>query len=235
MNPAGEKIYGSYRFESSHHLTDKHLAQLISVFNVPTQTGNRTLEGRTPASAIRLAGIGPVIIKHYRRGGLLSHFVKSTYLKWGKTRCQVEYSQLKNARHSGINVPEPIACAYKGHLFYQAWLIIREIPNQQSLARLSLLDAERTASAQKKLLEQINLLLDNHIYHTDLHPGNVLVDSENRIFIIDFDKAHYYMKSRTNLQRKYIQRWNRAVLKHKLPETLSLNPTTFSSLAKHEP
>jgi 3-deoxy-D-manno-octulosonic acid kinase len=235
MNPAGQKTYGSYRFESTHNLTDAHLAQLTAVFDVPTQTGKRTLEGRTPASAIRLAGIGPVIVKHYRRGGLLGYFVKRTYLKCGKTRCQVEYSQLKYARHSGISVPEPIACVYKGHFYYQAWLITREIPNQQSLARLSLLDAERTASAQKKLLEQMVLLIDNHIHHTDLHPGNVLVDTENRIFIIDFDKAHYYMRSRINLQRKYIQRWNRAVHKHNLPETLYLSSSTFPPFDCHKP
>ena len=201
--------------------------QLVSIFKTPPQAVNSTLEGRVPASATRLTGIGPVIVKHYRRGGVLGHFVKRTYLKWGKTRCQVEYSQLKNARNSGISVPEPIACAYKGHLFYQSWLITREITNQLSLASLSSIDVGRTETAQKKLTEQIIFLIDNNIYHTDLHPGNVLVDSENRIFLIDFDKAHYYRKGKANLQRKYIQRWNRAVKKHQLPDTLYLDGTAL--------
>jgi len=227
MNATAERVYGSYRFESSFNLTDEHLAQLISIFKTPTQAADTTLAGRVSAFATRLTGIGPVIVKHYRRGGVLGHFVRRTYLKWGITRCQVEYSHLKNARNSGISVPEPIACAYKGHLFYQAWLITREITNQQSLASLSSQDEKRTEAAQKKLIDQIVNLIDNRIYHIDLHPGNVLVDSENRIFIIDFDKAHYYRKGKTNLQRKYIQRWNRAVKKHKLPETLYLSNTAL--------
>ena len=227
MTATKNKIYESYRFESSYHLTDEHLAQLISIFNTPIQTVNTTLAGRVSASAARLPGIGPIIVKYYRRGGVLAYFVKRTYLKWGETRCQVEYAQLQNAWHSGISVPEPIACAYKGHLFYQAWLITREITNQQSLASLSSTDIGRAETAQKKLIEQIVLLIDNHIYHTDLHPGNVLVDNENRIYIIDFDKAGYYGMNKANLRKKYLQRWNRAVLKHKLPETLYLKDTAL--------
>jgi len=227
MNKIINQTYGPYRFGSSQSLTEEHLTQLASVFNTPTQAQNKELEGRVSASALRLKGIGPVIVKHYRRGGLFGRFVKRTYLRCGNTRCQAEYSQLENARRIGINTPEPIAYAYKGHIFYQAWLITREIPNPLSLANLSIMDAERTVTAQKKLIGQMALLIDNNIYHTDLHPGNVLVDSKNRIFIIDFDKAHFYMNNKTNLQKKYIQRWNRAVLKHKLPETLSWSNTTF--------
>lgn len=228
--------YGSYRFGTSYHLTEEHFGELTSIFNTPplTQNVNIRLSGRVSASSARLTGIGPIIVKHYRRGGLLSYLMKRSYLKWGKTRCQVEYDQLQNACHSGISVPEPIAYAYKGLLFYQAWLITREIPNPLSLANLSILDTERTLTAQKKLIEQMALLIDNNIYHTDLHPGNVLVDSKNCIFIIDFDKAHLYMKSKTNLQKKYIQRWNRAVLKHKLPETLYWSATTFPFFFKHD-
>ena len=227
MNTIINQTHGPYRFGSSQNLTDEHLTQLTSVFKTSTQAQNKELEGRVSASALRLKGIGPVIVKHYRRGGLLGRFVKRTYLRCGNPRCQAEYAQLENARGLGINAPEPIAYAYKGYLFYQAWLITREIPNSLSLANLSILDAEQTVTAQKKLIEQMALLIDNNIYHTDLHPGNVLVDSNNHIFIIDFDKAHFYMKCKTNLQKKYIQRWNRAVLKHKLPEILSWSNTTF--------
>ncbi len=230
MTTIKNKIYGSYRFGSSYNLTDEHIEQLISIFNTPTQTVSTLLAGRVSASATRLAGIGPVIVKHYRRGGVFGHFVKRTYLRWGKTRGQAEYSQLKNARDSGISVPEPIACAYRGHLFYETWLITREITNQQSLASLSFLDAGRTERARKKLLEQIVLLIDNHIYHTDLHPGNVLVARDHKIFLIDFDKASYYGKGNANLRMKYLQRWNRAVLKYNLPDTLYWGDTALQHI-----
>jgi 3-deoxy-D-manno-octulosonic acid kinase len=54
----------------------------------------------------------------------------------------------------------------------------------------------------------------------DLHPGNILLDGNNTIFIIDFDKAYRYSKSKTQLARAYQNRWTRAVHKYKLPERL---------------
>ena len=223
MNTIINQTHGPYRFGSSQNLTDEHLTQLTSVFKTSTQAQNKELEGRVSASTLRLKGIGPVIVKHYRRGGLLGRFVKRTYLRCGNPRCQAEYAQLENARGLGINAPEPIAYAYKGYLFYQAWLITREIINQQSLASLSSLDPERAEAAKKLLLKQILLLQDKHIFHTDLHPGNVLVDDNDRVFIIDFDKAVNYKGTKDQLQMQYYKRWNRAVSKHRLPEILYIN------------
>ena len=127
---------------------------------------------------------------------------------------------MENARQVGISVPETIAFAYKGLLFYQAWLITREITNQMSLASLSSLDPGRTEAAKKILLKQIVLLTKKNIFHSDLHPGNVLVDDNNRVFIIDFDKAVHYKGNIQQLQKKYLNRWNRAISKHRLPEIL---------------
>jgi len=231
MNTTINQRYGPYRFGSSQSLTDEHLTQLTSVFNTSTQGRNKELEGRVPASALGLKGIGSVIVKHYRRGGLLGHFVKRTYLRCGNTRCQAEYSQLENARRLGINAPEPIAYAYKGYLFYQAWLITREIINQQSLASLSSLDPGRAEAAKKVLLKQILLLQDKHIFHTDLHPGNVLVDDTDRVFIIDFDKAVKFKGNKQQLQMQYHNRWNRAVSKHRLPEILYIGNQPVHNLS----
>jgi 3-deoxy-D-manno-octulosonic acid kinase len=72
----------------------------------------------------------------------------------------------------------------------------------------------------KKLIPQILLLLDNRIYHKDLHPGNVLIDKNNRIFIIDFDKAGLFRGDRQALLNIYLERWKRAVIKHNLPEAI---------------
>ena len=214
---------GSYRFYSSSNLSNQHLELLRSIFSSPPKPVGGTLEGRISVSTVMLDGIGSVVVKHYRRGGFISCFLKRKYLKSGKTRCQIEYEQLRNADQLGINVPEPLAYAYKGWIFYQGWLITREIKLQESLAKLSCVDAKRTHSAIKKLTDQVILLINNHIYHTDLHPGNVLVDDNNRVFIIDFDKAGYYEGNKNKLQRKYLQRWNRAVIKHRLPGILYLD------------
>lgn len=217
------KTYDSYRFGSLRDLKAQHIRKLVSIFASPPQRTGVTLEGRIPPSNVSLEGIGDVVVKHYRRGGFPGLFLKCTYLKVGKTRCQIEYEQLKNADLLGINVPEPVAFVSKGKAFYQGWLITREIKHQQSLAKLGRLDVSRAQAAKRKLIEQINLLIDNHIHHTDLHPGNVLVTDEARVYLIDFDKAYRYSGSRKKLQKKYIERWNRAVTKHRLPDILYLS------------
>jgi predicted Ser/Thr protein kinase len=55
----------------------------------------------------------------------------------------------------------------------------------------------------------------------DLHPGNVLVTPENRLYLIDFDKARTTPVNRRRLREKYIRRWQRAVLKYRLPAFLN--------------
>ena len=61
----------------------------------------------------------------------------------------------------------------------------------------------------------------NQILHVDLHLGNVLVDSNSRVYLIDFDKARYSIQNKDKLRDKYLRRWRRAVIKHRLPEKLS--------------
>ena len=154
------------------------------------------------------------------RGGLFGHFIKHIYLDLGKPRSRIEYEQMERARGLGISVPEPICFALKGKALYTAWLVTRKIENQHSLARLSIMDIESAMGAVKKLALQILILIDNRIYHRDLHPGNVLVDKDHQIHIIDFDKAGYFRGGKKALLKKYIKRWGRAVIKHNLPPAI---------------
>ena len=154
------------------------------------------------------------------RGGLLGNFVRQSYVNLGKPRSRIEYEQMEKARSAGISVPEPICFAFRGKAFYTAWLVTREIENQRSLARLSMMDTESAISAVKKLAPQMVLLMNNRIYHKDLHPGNVLVDKNNKVYLIDFDKAGVFRGDKRVLLNKYMDRWGRAVIKHNLPRVI---------------
>lgn len=180
------------------------------------------LGGRAEVSTIHLSGIGPAVVKRYTRGGLLRTFNSSTYLKLLRYRCQAEYNLLLFLKQLGISVPDPIAFACQGRIFYQAWLITREIENAQTLAEISRYDTNRLRTLIPKLRNQVDTLVENKIHHVDLHPGNVLVNNHNELFIIDFDKAQTNFKDKRNLHQKYINRWRRAVLKHNLPAMLNL-------------
>jgi tRNA A-37 threonylcarbamoyl transferase component Bud32 len=211
----------SYHFGFLVSLTDSQLGTLAELFHHPGPSGVSVLGGRTSATPAQLDGIGSVVIKHYRRGGLMRYFIKHRYLKFGKTRPQREFELLDIVGTLDINIPQPIAYAYRGRLFYRAWLVTREIHQPVSLACLSLQDEKKTSTAMASVIEQILVLIQNDILHVDLHPGNVVVDVREQVYLLDFDKGRVYHGNRQKLKDRYLARWQRAVSKHGLPEMLT--------------
>jgi 3-deoxy-D-manno-octulosonic acid kinase len=210
----------SYHIGSSQHLSDHQLRQLIKTFEKPYRPEDAVLGGRSSITILPVAGIGSVVVKYYTRGGFIRHFLKRRYLRWGKIRSQAEFELLQKVRSLGVKAPRPIAYACQGALFYKAWLVTEEIEQGQSLARLSLSDPDLALSLTSQVALNVSALIHNNIHHVDLHPGNVLVDAQSNIFLIDFDKACLRRLSRHRLRTKYIDRWRRAVIKHGLPERL---------------
>jgi 3-deoxy-D-manno-octulosonic acid kinase len=221
MNTAQTKTYNSYHFGFPSDIADQQLKQLIRFFNLPKNSVNSALGGRTSITVTRLQGIGSVVIKYYRRGGAIRYLIKKRYLKCGKTRCQIEYELLQKVRSLGINAPEPVAFAYRGRLFYQCWLVTREIQDHQTLVQISRSNEEQARMAMKAVVKQVSMLIKNKILHADLHPGNVIVDNQNQVYLLDFDKGGVFPGDKNALRTRYLRRWNRAIQKHGLPEMLS--------------
>jgi 3-deoxy-D-manno-octulosonic acid kinase len=213
--------YNAYRLGTCRPLTELQMNRLIGFFSQPPPKTDSVLGGRSSVSYHRIEDLGPVVVKHYKRGGLIGRLIKRRYLKWGKTRGQLEFELLQKVRSLGINVPEPLLYANRGHWFYRAWLVTREIKEPLSLARLSLIDEKRARRAMTSVTEQISRLIDHGIWHVDLHPGNVVIDQKDRVFLLDFDKGQVCQGNKTKLRDRYISRWQRAVGKHGLPKMLS--------------
>lgn len=100
-------------------------------------------------------------------------------------------------------------------------MVTREIKQQQTLAELSCADVEHAQVVMKEVIDQVSILINNNILHLDLHPGNVLVDSRDRVFLLDFDRGSLSRQNKNKLRDHYLRRWRRAVVKHQLPEMLS--------------
>jgi 3-deoxy-D-manno-octulosonic acid kinase len=213
--------YNAYQFGTCTPLTELQMDRLIGFFCQPPARTDSVLGGRSSINHHRIDGLGPVVVKHYKRGGLIGRLIRRKYLKWGKTRSQLEFELLHLVRNLGINAPEPLLYANRGHWFYRAWLVTREIKQPLSLARLSLIDETRTRRAMTSVNEQISQLIDNGILHVDLHPGNVVIDQKDRVYLLDFDKGKVDQRNKTKLRYRYINRWQRAVSKHGLPEILT--------------
>jgi len=216
--------YHSYQFGSESALSLPQMRQIVTCFETDGAPSDGVLGGRAAVSTIDLKNIGRVVVRNYRRGGLLRHFNKKTYLKLCDYRCRSEFELLQHLEKIGICVPHPVAFAYQCILstfFYRAWLITKEISNACTLAHLSVTVPDRIRPVMNNLTRQISVLLENHIHHVDLHPGNVLVDAADQVFIIDFDKARTNQKNHLRLRKKYRERWQRAVLKYNLPSILN--------------
>jgi 3-deoxy-D-manno-octulosonic acid kinase len=215
------QFYQSYHIGTGIKLTEEHKRQLVSCFEKPVQAAKVVLGGRAVVSTIQLKDIGPAVVKNYTRGGVIRNFNRNTYLKFSRYRCQSEYELLLFLDRLGVRVPKPIAFAYRGEFFYHAWLVTREIQNACTLVELSRQNPDAARMVMHNLAWQLGILVENQIHHVDFHPGNVLVDNENNMFIIDFDKARTTPQNRHKLQEKYVRRWQRAVLKHQLPAVLN--------------
>ncbi len=215
--------FQSYVVGSGFSLTRDLLGRLAACFETPPKTADADLGGRAAISRMHLPEIGPVVIKQYTRGGFIRNFNKTTYVKFLRYRSQAEYELLLKLRRLGLNVPEPVAFAVKGRFFYHAWLVTREIQNARTLIDISRNTPEAAQPLMRELNRQVNILVLNHIHHVDLHPGNVLADDKNSLFILDFDKARTCAQNPDKLRQKYIRRWQRAVAKYRLPATLNMD------------
>jgi 3-deoxy-D-manno-octulosonic acid kinase len=209
--------FGPYLFGAALPLDHGTKERLFHLFEKPTEAAGEGLSGRTEPCLTDLPGVGAVVIKYYRRGGVIRHFNKGMYLRLAKSRPQREYEMLETVRNLGVSAPVPLLWAVRGRLFYRAFLVTRRIDDHRPLSDLGRGDPEHCRSAVRKTAGQINLLIENRIHHVDLHPGNVLLDKEGRVHIIDFDKARRVSWGSDKLRDAYVKRWKRAVEKYALP------------------
>ncbi|MGO2499531.1 MAG: 3-deoxy-D-manno-octulosonic acid kinase [Vibrio litoralis] len=134
----------------------------------------------------------PAALRHYRRGGLFGKLVKDHYWfsQWHKTRSCEEFQLLQHLVDAGVNVPKPIAArAVKRTICYQADILTQKIEGAQDL--VSVLQKSSLSEATYQLIgQQIRKLHEANVNHTDLNIHNILLDEDNKVWIIDFDKCH---------------------------------------------
>lgn len=217
--------YHDYQFGSLARLSEDQMATLIRHLNVSPTATDTVLGGRHQPVGLDLAGYGPVTIKKYMRGGAIRHLNRQTHVKWESTRPQAEFDLLNRVRQMGVNAPEPVTYVTKGGWLYQGWLVTRTIMAAKSLVTFTNSDPTKAKAVVSHLTQQVSVLMDHRILHTDLHPGNVLIDQDGKAYIIDFDKARADIDDREKLRSRYKERWRRAVKKYGLPEWLDTEMT----------
>lgn len=132
-----------------------------------------------------------LVLRHYRRGGLMARVSDDRYwwLGAGETRSFVEWHLLYLMRRRGLPVPEPVAATYRRRgRSYTADLLMERIPATTSLAgRLAL--SPQPISIWVAIGRCLRRFHVAGICHADLNAHNVLLDAQDRIWVIDFDRA----------------------------------------------
>jgi tRNA A-37 threonylcarbamoyl transferase component Bud32 len=216
---------GRYRCRLVSDLPDDELRGLIAVLQgaPPARrvaASSRVLGGRAVILRFLLPSVGEVVIKEYRRGGMLRFVRRRYYVRNGTPRPERELNSLLAVRADGVNAPDPIACFSRGVVLYRGWLVTRFIKGR-GLVEVCTADTAAADRLVDELVHQVRVLVRHRIAHIDLHPGNVYVGDDGRVYLLDFDRATLFDGTEEALRQRYDVRWRRAVEKHALPPVLA--------------
>ena len=183
-----------------------------------------TAGGRGRAWFIELQGLSTVL-RAYQRGGLLARINRQTYLGWSveQSRAFREWRLLHTLYQLGLPVPQPVAasiCRWPTRFspFYRAHILLKRIADVQTLQqRLGKqpLESEVWARLGRCICRFHNL----GVYHDDLNASNILLDHEQRVYLIDFDKGEIRTQTEEDedqpapWKQKNLQRLHRSLLK----------------------
>ena len=147
-------------------------------------------EGRGAALFIEADG-RRLVLRHYRRGGLIAHLSTDRYLWRGEwlTRPFVEWQLMYHLARAGLPVPAPIGARYRrSGVTYTGDLITQRLIDGEPLSA-------RLAQAVVPILHWIAIgrcLRRFHrdgICHADLNAHNVLLNDTEDVWLVDFDRG----------------------------------------------
>ncbi|KGE78670.1 3-deoxy-D-manno-octulosonic acid kinase [Halomonas salina] len=141
------------------------------------------------ASLFLAAGDAEWVLRPYRRGGLVARISESRYLWTGAERSR-SFRELRLIAHLfslGLPVPRPVAAVTTRHgPSYEAALITVRLNGARALA-------ERLHDADDALLARVGATVrrfhDAGLDHVDLNARNLLVDGDDSVWLIDFDRC----------------------------------------------
>jgi 3-deoxy-D-manno-octulosonic acid kinase len=131
------------------------------------------------------------VLRHYHRGGIMARFVDDYYVWHGLngSRAFREWRLLAELYERGMPVPRPIAarvCRYG--LSYTADILTAYLEGTRSVN--SMLHAGESLGDQWQAIGRtLRQFHDQGVDHSDLNVGNILVDDEGCVYLIDFDKG----------------------------------------------
>ena len=151
---------------------------------------------------------GPALVRRYRRGGLVRHFVHDLY-RDRPPRPFAELCTTVTAHERGVPTVEVLGAGVKWQSFgfYRGTLITREARGflnwREWLHTQPSVEERRVVT--EKILQAINTMHQSGICHADLNLTNILVrhdSGQSEALIIDFDRARLFPTPLPSSHRK---------------------------------
>ena len=147
-----------------------------------------------------------MILRPYRRGGLLRHFNKLTY--WSHLRFAAEHAVHRGLWESGFPTVEPLGYAWRPcGLGVEGVLFTRLAEGQAWPRRWDL-----TSARASDLHRAIGSLCAWRLWSPDLNATNVLLPPQGGVLLLDWDRAGFEPAS-TSLWPRYRPRLLRSLRK----------------------
>jgi len=134
---------------------------------------------------------GEAVLRHYRRGGWIARFNDDRYLWQGlaATRPWREWTLLAELQRLELPAPAPIAArVVRDGFWYRADLITRRIAGAQPLSQRL-----RAGALAEMFWSRVGACVrrfhDANVFHADLNAHNILLDENNDVYLIDFDRG----------------------------------------------
>lgn len=151
------------------------------------------------------------VLRHYWRGGWIGRYISDSFFFQRLNRCRsfAEYELLQQMLDDELPVPRPIAARVRKHgLIYQSDILIERIPDAQDLVQI-LTQRSIAPDLWQKIGQVIAQFHQAGVFHADLNAHNILLDADNKVWLIDFDKGSirhpgpWQMKNLARLQRSF--------------------------------
>jgi 3-deoxy-D-manno-octulosonic acid kinase len=154
--------------------------------------------GRGAAYRVRLGG-ADVLVRHYRRGGLVARILDDAYVRAGEPRPLRELRASVTARAAGVPTPEVLAAVvYARGAVYRGDLATRFVSDGSDLAALTWGGARWPEPARTAAWHAAGELLRDSfaagVHHADLNLRNILAvraGDRVRALLLDLDRARF--------------------------------------------
>jgi 3-deoxy-D-manno-octulosonic acid kinase len=166
----------------------------------------------------------PLVLRHYRRGGFVARLSEDRYWWAGEERVRAfaEWRLLDYLSQRGLRVPKPVAAFYRrAGMTYRCDLITQRIVGAQSLSE-ALARGPVPESTWRGIGAAIAHLHGHGVDHADLNAHNILLDGNQGIILIDFDRGR--LRAPGPWTSRNLRRLERSLAKI----SLSLPPDRFT-------